>query len=230
MIFPAIVVHKTFGKDESSGLLKSGFSFFNVAFFGIPVISALFGDEGLTTLICIYIGVALYGNTIGYFQVARTRFGRKDAVKQLFKVPFMYVFVFALILKIAGFHTPEVLKPTISIFGVIVSVAGMMIIGINIEKVEIRALKWKYFLKLLSFRVVSAVSLMSFLLSLQYVFLDGLDNKELKILILMSFFPIAANLTVFASFLKSNEKQSALLVLLSMVLALVLVPLVSVFF
>lgn len=41
MIIPAIIVHRTFGKGESRSLLKSGFSFFNVAFFGIPVVNAL---------------------------------------------------------------------------------------------------------------------------------------------------------------------------------------------
>ncbi|MBW2962270.1 AEC family transporter [Mesonia aestuariivivens] len=230
MILPAIIVHKTFGKGESRSLLKSGFSFYNVAFFGIPVVHALFGKEAITTLICIYIGSALYGNIIGYFQVARTRFSRKHAIKEIFKVPFIYVFILAVILKIFGFHTPSEVEPVVDVFGTIVSVAGMLIIGINIEQVDFKVLKWSYYLKLLSFRVVASIVIMTVLLGVEYFFVNGLSIEETKVLILLTLFPIAANLTVFASFLKSNEKQSALLVLLSMLMALVLVPIAAILF
>lgn len=230
MIFPAIIVHKTFGKGESRSLLKSGFSFYNVAFFGIPVVSSLFGKQAITTLICIYIGSALYGNIIGYFQVARTRFSRKHSVKEIFKVPFIYVFVLAVILKISGFHTPTIVEPVVNFFGIIVSVAGMLIIGINIAQVDFKMLRWSYYLKVLGVRVLSSVLIMAALLGIEYNFVNGLNAEETKVLILLALFPIAANLTVFASFLKSNEKQSALLVLLSMLIALILVPLVAVFF
>ena len=230
MILPATIVHKTFGKGESRSLLKSGFSFFNVAFFGIPVVNALFGKEAITTLICIYIGSALYGNIIGYFQVARTRFSRKHSIKEIFKVPFIYVFVLAVILKIFGFETPSAVEPVVDVFSVIVSVAGMLIIGINIEQVDFKALKWSYYLKLLGVRVIASVVIMAALIGLEYAFVNGLNTEETHVLILLALFPIAANLTVFASFLKSNEKQSALLVLLSMLISLILVPLAAMFF
>ncbi|HIB37099.1 hypothetical protein [Mesonia sp.] len=230
MIFPAIIVHRTFGKGESRSLLKSGFSFFNVAFFGIPVVDALFGKEAITTLICIYIGSALYGNIIGYFQVARTRFSRKHAIKEIFKVPFIYVFILAVALKIFGFEMPTQVEPVVDFFGIVVSVAGMLIIGINIEQVDFKVLKWSYYLKLLGVRVLAAIIIMAALLGIEYLFVKGLTERETKVLILLALFPIAANLTVFASFLKSNEKQSALLVLLSMLIALILVPLAAAFF
>ena len=112
----------------------------------------------------------------------------------------------------------------------IVSVAGMLIIGINIEQVDFKALKWSYYLKLLGVRVIASVVIMAALIGLEYAFVNGLNTEEIHVLILLALFPIAANLTVFASFLKSNEKQSALLVLLSMLISLILVPLAAMFF
>src|SRR5690606_1748243 len=56
MILPARLAYKNITKADEPFLLESSFSFFNVAFFGIPVVSALFGEEGVTTLICIYVG------------------------------------------------------------------------------------------------------------------------------------------------------------------------------
>lgn len=136
----------------------------------------------------------------------------------------------AIILKVFGFHPPTEVKPVVDFFGTVVSVAGMLIIGINIAQVDFKILKWGYYLKLLSVRVVSAVIIICGLLAVEYGFVNGLTYEETKILILLSLFPIAANLTVFASFLKSNEKQSALLVLLSMAISLILVPLVATIF
>ncbi|SHJ04684.1 hypothetical protein SAMN04488096_107120 [Mesonia phycicola] len=230
MIIPAVWVHKKIAKNESKSLLKSAFSFYNLAFFGIPVIDALFGKDAITILICIYLGGALYGNVIGYFQVARTRYSAKRAITEIFKVPFIYVFVLAIVLKVSGFHSPEELKPVVSVFGLIVSVAGMLIIGINIQQVDFKALNWGYYAKILGVRMVASALIMLVLLGLERVFYNGLSLTETKVLIILPFFPIAANLTVFASFLKSNEKQSALLVLLSMLLALIVVPLVAMFF
>lgn len=49
-------------------------------------------------------------------------------------------------------------------------------------------------------------------------------------LALIPLFPVAANVTVYASFLGSKEEASALLVLFSMALSLILVPLVAMWF
>ncbi len=152
------------------------------------------------------------------------------SIKEIFKVPFIYVFILAVILKIFGFETPSTVEPVVDVFSVIVSVAGMLIIGINIEQVDFKALKWSYYLKLLGVRVIASVVIMAALIGLEYAFVNGLNTEETHVLILLALFPIAANLTVFASFLKSNEKQSALLVLLSMLISLILVPLAAMFF
>src|SRR5690554_5415104 len=99
MILPAKLAFRSLDKADDPFLIKSSFSFFNVAFFGIPVVTALFGAEGVTSLICIYVGTALYGNTIGYYQVARSKLPTGEAMTKIFKIPFLYVFLLALLLK-----------------------------------------------------------------------------------------------------------------------------------
>src|SRR5690606_12404895 len=111
MILPARWAYKKMPKADEPFLLESSFSFFNVAFFGIPVVTALFGEEGVTTLICIYIGTALYGNTIGYYQVARSKYSKKKALLKIFKIPFLYVFLGALGMKLLEVETPDTLSP-----------------------------------------------------------------------------------------------------------------------
>lgn len=230
MILPARLAYRKIPKADEPFLLESSFSFFNVAFFGIPVVTALFGEEGVTTLICIYVGTALYGNTIGYFQVAKSKFSTREAIAKIFKIPFLYVFLFALGLKFFEVETPDPLTPVVDVFSVVVSAGGMMMVGMNVLKVDFKALDKKYFTKILSLRMVSAVLIMGLLLLLEYWLIDRLEEEDRQMLALIPFFPVAANVTVYASFLESKEEQSGLLVLLTVVISLVFVPLVAMWF
>lgn len=230
MIFPALWAYKSISKADNPHLIKSSFSFFNVAFFGIPIVTVLFGDGGITSLICIYIGTALYGNTIGYYQVAKSKYSTREAIIKIFKIPFIYVFLLAITLKILSFEMPEEALPVVDVFSVIVSAGGMMIIGMNVTKVDFKGLDRRYFIKILSLRTLSAVGIMALLIGLEYLLVDHLDQEDRQMLALIPLFPVAANVTVYASFLGSKEEASALLVLLTMALSLILVPLMAMWF
>jgi len=230
MILPARLAHRNIDQADEPHLLKSAFSFFNVAFFGIPVVTALFGEEGITTLICIYIGTALYGNTIGYFQVARSKYSTRKSLREIFKIPFLYVFLLALGLKFCEVETPDSVTPVIDVFSVVVSAGGMMMVGMNVLKVDFEALDKQYFAKILSLRMVSAAVFMALLLLLEFWLIDMLEEEDRQMLALIPFFPVAANVTVYASFLESKEEQSGLLVLMTVVISLLFVPLVAMWF
>tara|TARA_B100000953_G_scaffold279227_1_gene255205 strand:- start:991 stop:1905 length:915 start_codon:yes stop_codon:yes gene_type:complete len=230
MIFPAILVNRSIDDSGDINILKSGFSYFNVAFFGIPTVKSLFGEDAVTTLICIYVGTALYGNIIGYIQVAKSKYSTKKAIIEVLKVPFIYIIILALILKAFKVETPEAVKPIVSVLGTIVSVMGMLIIGMNLTNIRFKSLNWGYYGKVLGVRAISAVIITAALMALEYWLIDGLDKEQRQVMALIPLFPIAANLAVFSSFLKSQEKEAALLIVFSMVLSLILVPLGALIF
>lgn len=230
MIFPAILVNRSIDDSGDINILKSGFSYFNVAFFGIPTVKSLFGEDAVTTLICIYVGTALYGNIIGYIQVAKSKYSTKKAIIEVLKVPFIYIIILALILKAFKVETPEAVKPIVSVLGTIVSVMGMLIIGMNLTNIRFKSLNWGYYGKVLGVRTISAVIITAALMALEYWLIDGLDKEQRQVMALIPLFPIAANLAVFSSFLKSQEKEAALLIVFSMVLSLILVPLGALIF
>ncbi|MGX7835602.1 hypothetical protein ACWKSR_10670, partial [Campylobacter fetus subsp. venerealis] len=82
-------------------------------------------------LICVYLGTALYGDIIGYFQVAKTKLSTQEALKEIIKVPYLYVFVLAISIKIWGIEIPDEVAPTMNIISWVVSCLGMMIVGIH---------------------------------------------------------------------------------------------------
>ncbi|KEO73655.1 AEC family transporter [Anditalea andensis] len=230
MNLPALLANKTFAKDKNPYLVSSSFAFFNVAFFGIPTVLALYGQGGVTTLITIYVGTALYGDVIGYYQVSKTKNGTKDSLLKIIKVPFLYAFGLAVVLKIFEVELPGEAEPVTDVFSYIVSAAGMLIIGMNISDLKIKGLDWAYLWKFMGLRSLSAIFIMGIIMTVEYLWLDEIDSESREIMALIPLFPVAANVTVFASFLGSEEEESALLILLSMAISLVLIPIVIQFF
>jgi malate permease and related proteins len=230
MNLPALLSYHTFAGKENIYLLKSSFTFFNVAFFGIPTITALFGKAEISSLICAYLGTALYGNTVGYYQVAKTKFTSKEAIIELLKIPYLYVFIFALIFKALAIDIPDEAEPVMNIVGWIVSAAGMLIVGLNLIDIDLRKLNFNYFSGLLGVRIIGAVLILALIAGAEYLFLEKLEMTDYLILALIPFFPIASNVSLFATFLNTEEERFSLFVLLSIIVSLVLVPIVAQFF
>lgn len=223
MNFAAKLAQNKLASETDPLLLRSSFSFFNIAFFGIPTVTALFGEDKVSVLICIYLGSALYGDTIGYYQVAKTKYPAKKAFKEMLSIPFLYVFVAGIIGKIAGLETPEFVKPALGVVSFAVSAAGMMIVGFQLASVDFKNIKIPYFSKLLGFRTLAAIIILGVIAFAASFIAKDLEEEDYKMLALVPLFPIAANVTVFAAFLKADEEQSSILVFLSMLLSVVLV-------
>lgn len=223
MNYVGLVAHRKLASDLDPLILRSSFSFFNIAFFGIPVVTAMFGKESVSVLICIYLGSALFGDTIGYYQVAKTKFEPKKAWKEMLSIPFLYVFVAGVICKALGMETPEGIKPALDVVSFAVSAMGMAIVGFQLSDVDFKHIRSKFYFKVLSVRTFAAAVIMAVIMLAAAPIFDNLEKDDFTMLALVPLFPVAANVTVFAAFLDADEEQSSLLVFLSMMLSLVLI-------
>ncbi len=226
MSIPAHRLAKRLGDDFDPKLLSASFSFFNVAFFGVPVSQALFGDVGVSTVICAYIGSALYGDTIGYFLIARTKEGTRKAATKALRVPVVYVIICAIVAKWAGVTMPEGAAPIVSIAGTLVSVLGMAVIGLNLAETSGEDWRPQLMARILAVRQASGLVLLATALATEAAFVGILSPRDRVIVGLVALFPIASNVTLFATLLDTNRKAAAILVALSSLVSLVLVLLV----
>lgn len=226
MSIPAHRLAKRLGDDFDPKLLSASFSFFNVAFFGVPVSQALFGDVGVSTVICAYIGSALYGDTVGYFLIARTKEGTRKAATKALRVPVVYVIMCAIVAKWAGVTMPEGAAPIVSIAGTLVSVLGMAVIGLNLAETSGEVWRPQLMARILAIRQASGLVLLATALAAEAAFVGILSPRDRVIVGLVALFPIASNVTLFATLLDTNRKAAAILVALSSLVSLVLVLLV----
>ena len=225
MALPARWLSQRIGDRFDPPLLSASFSFFNVAFFGMPVASALFGEAAISTIVCAFVGTALYGDTIGYYLVARTKEGKRRAASKALRIPLFYAFALAVILKISGVETPDDVQPVADVLSTVVSVLGMAVIGFNLAAVKAGDLDLPVLGRILAVRQASAIVLVAIVLAAEAAFVGVLGTQERTLVGLIALFPIAANVSLFASLLGTREKDAAILVALSSLLSLILVTL-----
>ena len=220
MTIPAFIAKDKLDTDLDKRLLASSFSFFNIAFFGTPIVSAVFSKEDTATMIAAYAGCALYGDTIGYFFVARTKMPTREAILKVLKIPLLYAFLLAFGLAIAGWQPSETVKTASTGLGWVVSVLGMSIIGFNLSLNQLNEIPYKKLSKVIGVRQLSAAILFAGLLLLEAVLIGKLEVKEQAIVGLIALFPIAATVTVFATLIDTQRKEASALVAWSNVVSL----------
>ena len=218
----AFLAKKKLGSELDKRLLSSSFSFFNIAFFGVPIVTAIFSPDKVSTVICAYIGSAVYGDTIGYFMIARTQMKKWAAFMQVIKTPLLYAFAAAIILNLVGFETPEALKPVAGMLGWLVSGLGMFVIGCALSDTRLKEIAYVQLTKLVAMRQISAVLILGVLIFAEAMTFNILEAEDRVIVALIAIFPIAATVTVFATMLDTQQKETAALVAFSNVVSLVL--------
>ena len=229
MNLPAMWIQRSVGKDFDGNLLKGAFSYYNIGWFGIPIVMALFGEEQMPLIISAYVGNALYGDTIGYYLMSRTKgLSLKAAIGKIFKIPAIYACVAAALLQVADVSLPHPVEAVGEVVSWGVSALGMLIIGLTLGSIKFKNIAYVSLTKILGSRYIAGALFLGLLIFAEHQFIGTLDGDQMKLMLLLASFPIATNLVVFASYLQTEERNTAVLVGLSSITSLALAPLVSI--
>ena len=227
MNIPAQVANKYLKLDLNPNILRCSYAYFNVGWFGIPVVMALFGEEQMPLIISAYMGNVFYGDTMGYYLVSRSKdLPVSASVKNVLKIPAIYACVAAIVANLLGLELPDSLEPVMKGASWTLSALGMLIIGITLTKIKFKEVDYAQYGKLMAIRYGAAAVLMGALVLAEMGLLSQLEGDEQKLLLLIPTFPIAANLVVFATYLDVETENASLIVALSSLISLVLVPVV----
>lgn len=125
-IFSAILLFtfagKKFGWNKSligAVIMCAGFG--NTSFVGIPVISALYGNEGLKTVMLVdqpgsFVALSTVGiAVVNFYSGSHSSAG--EILKKIIRFPPFITFLLAIFLNIFQFHVPEVLDDVLSKLG-----------------------------------------------------------------------------------------------------------------
>lgn len=197
----------------------------NTGYFGIPVALLLFGEQGLSIYIVCLLGTTLYENSVGFYLAARGRFGVRDCLLKVARLPSIYAFCLAVVLNLSGIDIPSVLIPLFDNLRGAYSILGMMIIGMSILSFrglagDLRFTALAFFGKFVSWPLLA---LAFWWLDSQWLHIYNLAVYQA--IFLISITPIAANTVIIATLLDTEPQQAAGTTLLSTVFALIYIPL-----
>ena len=213
---------KLFGFTGSRKTIHKLMSTFgNVIFLGYPLITALYGQEGLFYAV-IY---ALINDgmlwTLGVFMLVRDG-KRKDARSPLWNLinPNTVSFAISLIMLALGFRLPQLLHTALSGIGSLTTYLSMLFIGMTLATIDLKVIY-----KRISIFVLILIKMVLFpfvlILILRHL---PLDRTLCGVLILQVAMPAQTVLTILANEYQSDFKYAAECVFITTILSLGLLP------
>lgn len=113
-------------------------AFLNSGNFGLSIIAFAFGDKGLEFGAICYIASHLMFNTLGAFIAARSNgSGSRKALMEVFKLPGLYAFVLAILLRAGGITIPAPLFKAISLVSRAAVPTMLLMLGFQLSQSRI---------------------------------------------------------------------------------------------
>lgn len=209
-------------KDTEKGLYQFMYIFSNIGFFGIPVISALYGPNATILITIFIIPFEVLSFTYGITRVSGGKY--KFSAKMLLH-PMILASVAAYVLYLLRVTPPAVVTDTIEFIGRATSPCAMLVVGILIAKAPLRrvfANARMYGLIVIKMILVPALVLFV----LRRLIPDG-ENVDLLIAVavMVMAMPTATNTALLATQYGGDAEGAACGVFLATISTIVTIPL-----
>ncbi len=206
------------------GLLASAAGAGNTGYFGLPVILSVLGEGYLPYAVLAVFGSVLFGNTLGYYLIARRSFSSREALAKMMRLPALYAFLFGLALTFSGIGVPAFAEPFFANVRGAYSVLGMMMVGIGLaavsrSEVDRSLVVWSSIAKFAVWPLVSAVACLA-----DARIFHLLPAEAYPVIMILSIVPLASNTVAFAANLGVAPGKAAFAVLATTVIAAIYIP------
>jgi len=224
MCFCFFLVAKNIWQDSTRSVVAYSAGSGNTGYFGLPIALLLFNEQGEGVYIMAILGVTFFENSVGYYVFARETMSARECFKMLFKLPALYAFIIGLSMNAAHLPIPLLFDEFIGHIKGTYTVLGMMMIGLGLSTLTHFKLDFKFLgLTFLAKFVIWPVIILA-LIQVDIHLFKFFDQQIYNVLILLAIVPLGSSVVMMASLMKSHPEKAALSVILSILLALIYVP------
>ena len=230
LVVPAMIIHsymmefseEILQKDRRAPIFRFACVFSNAAYMGFPLISALFGSEGLlyASAYVTVFNILLW--TMGYGMVSGSS-SPKEVVKSLLRTPVLYAMVAGLAIYLLQIPVPALIAQPLELLSNMNTPLSMLITGILIATGDLKQIVCdRHIWKLAAVRMllIPAVCLAAFAVLGLLRF-----GMSAQVVLLLECCPAAAITSVFAVQFGHDEQFAAGCVVLTTLLSIVTLPL-----
>ena len=199
------------------GFPKRGFlpliMFANIGNMGLPLCLFAFGEQGLTLAVVVFAVYAVFQFTIGAWLYS----GATNIVV-LMKMPIIYATILSLVILVTGLKPPIWIAKTTGLLGGFTIPMMLITLGVSLARLQVENVKRALILSLMRLSI-------GFLVGLSIAVLFRLPWPARGVLILQSSMPAAVFNYLLAQHYDKYADDTAGVVVISTVLALVVLPL-----
>ena len=207
-------------KDSRTPIFRFACIFSNAAYMGFPLISALFGSEGLlyASAFVTVFNILLW--TMGYGFVSGSS-SPKEVVRSLVRTPVLYAVIAGLAVYLLQIPIPNLIAQPLELLAGMNTPLSMMITGMLIAAGSVKSIVTDVHIwKLAAVRMVLIPAVCLALFSLL-----GFHGTAAQVVLLLECCPAAAITSVFAVQFGHDESFAAGSVVLTTLLSIVVLPL-----
>lgn len=221
---------KNMWNDSTRSLVAFSAGSGNTGYFGIPMALLFFDEQGEGLYIMALLGITFFENTLGFYIFTRETHRTRDCFYKLIKLPALYALLLGLVVNLINVPIPEVFIEFMQHIKGTYTVLGMMIIGLALSSLTNFKLDFKFIgMTFLAKFVIWPIIILLFINADFYIF-KLFDETIYNALMLIAIVPLAANMVIMASLLKSYPEKAATAVLVSTLFALFYMPLMAAYF
>lgn len=197
----------------------------NVAFYGVPAVLILLGEEFLPIILISMIGYIIYDSSIGYLIITGQKFEVRKILLKLAKFPPFIGVVLGIIALILGvdLSSMNAYEFIVSSSQTTMATLGIFLIGLAVSNLKI-SLNY-YYLILISINKVIINPLVIFLLLVVDSLTYNVFTEYANVLMLIASVPVATNSVILATEFTKKEQEASLGVLITAILSLISIPL-----
>jgi predicted permease len=207
-------------EPEVAGVIVLGAMVMNIGAFLFPVVSTVYGSEGVSRLAAFDIGNSLVASSYGYYLATcfgnKTPCGVHKSLKRAFTVPILWASVLGVMMNLSGLALPPFLLKILEPVGSANTPLAMIALGAFLE---FKFLKWK----LMGLTVFLRMGI-GFGIGQLLIFLFRLQGVERMAVGLGSAMPVGMVTLVYAVSEGLDAEFAAAVISLSIVIGLVITP------
>lgn len=227
-IIVIIAAHFIFGRIKNPNLRRItqyGSVYSNAGFMGIPLVSSLFGSEGVFFAVVSLAGFNIFSWTHGV-SLFRTK-ENKEAIdwKQILLNPNIIAIILGLLIFLTSFRIPGTLNQVVKYVGSVNTPLSMIIIGNSLANI-------KFSREMLDKNIGLTILLRNIIFPILMVFLLkalGVSEVALYTTVIMAACPVAGIVVLFTLQAHDDAGPAISLMSLSTLLSLITIPLVFAF-
>ena len=190
----------------------------NYAYFGYPLIEAVFGSAFLADVMVFTIPFSIVTNTYGYWILTK---GAKVTAKKILTTPVVWAPFIGITLGLTQLPLPSMVTNLLSSCGTCMSPISMLLVGFALGNTKL----WKLFTGGRAY-FLSAIRMLGIpLVVFAVLYLTGLRGDFLLIPLLVMSMPIGVNTVVFPESIGEDATDNARMLFISYIMALAFLPL-----